>query len=960
MATAPHHRLTRGGGEARTPPGWVAGPITSTSKIYASHKAFEIIPIRKGVTDPNDQNYSPRIRKKTCCITCSLRVRDTDVLSTRWLEYKRHWRPLQRARKVSRATPFASPDDGVTVNGVPQTSSSSELEQMRVKLDRALQNEDLSSGLIQSIHDAARAIELAILEHSSSLKDTWFRKTWLGVDKNAWVKTLSYQAAVDCLLKAVIEVSSRGDGRDRDINIFVKRSLVRLCGPLESITQEQLSRKQPAAYEWFWSHQHPMVVTTFVNLFEKDPCFSAATSICCKGESTSSSTASDLSLLMLALSCLAAVTKLGSAKVSCPQFFSMVPDVTGRFMDMLLDFVPISEAYKSMKAIGLQREFLFHFGPRAAIGKFLHDHGVEEISFWVDLVQKQLQRAIDREKIWSRLTTCESIEVRISSTFIYKMLKLMKQDDYFAKFPLWLELAKCLSVLEKDLAIFGFFIALGRSTQSYLSSNGLTAIDDPIQDIISYLIGGSVLYYPQLSSISSYQLYVEVVCEELEWLPFYQSTSSIASSDGNVKGEGTSTEEVISRVLCVCSYWMTSFIKYSTWLENPSHIKAARYLSKGHSMLNDCMTELGIAKNRRKDTKEYFDSIEQPRASLPVDLDLDSFDKALESVEEALVRLENLLQELHLSSSNSGKEHLKAACSDLEKIRKLKKEAEFLEASFRAKAASLEQVDTDDSPLSSGSEQGRIKNGKTSNEAATSTNPMERCCSSEVLSYSFPKIIWADQNRNKKNPLQAAIAKMNNQDSESNDIRRFEALRNELIELEKRVQRSTDDAENEEETDPVDDRDKHAPAAKPLMLLPTSKKDNMIAKSMEKLKETTTDVWQGTQLLAIDVAAASVLLKRSLTGDELTDKEKKALQRTVTDLASVVPIGILMLLPVTAVGHAAILAFIQRYVPTLIPSTYAPERLNLLRQLEKVKEMETTESNPDEAAEAVSLTSSSK
>jgi hypothetical protein len=66
--------------------------------------------------------------------------------------------------------------------------------------------------------------------------------------------------------------------------------------------------------------------------------------------------------------------------------------------------------------------------------------------------------------------------------------------------------------------------------------------------------------------------------------------------------------------------------------------------------------------------------------------------QALESVEGALVRLEKLLKELHVSSSNSGKEHLKAACSDLEKIRKLKKEAEFLEASFRAKAASLQQV----------------------------------------------------------------------------------------------------------------------------------------------------------------------------------------------------------------------------------------------------------------------------
>ena len=63
---------------------------------------------------------------------------------------------------------------------------------------------------------------------------------------------------------------------------------------------------------------------------------------------------------------------------------------------------------------------------------------------------------------------------------------------------------------------------------------------------------------------------------------------------------------------------------------------------------------------------------------------------SLESVKEALVKLENLLQELHVSSSNSGKEDLQAACSDLEMIRRLKKEAEFLEASFRAKAEYLE------------------------------------------------------------------------------------------------------------------------------------------------------------------------------------------------------------------------------------------------------------------------------
>ena len=64
----------------------------------------------------------------------------------------------------------------------------------------------------------------------------------------------------------------------------------------------------------------------------------------------------------------------------------------------------------------------------------------------------------------------------------------------------------------------------------------------------------------------------------------------------------------------------------------------------------------------------------------------------MKSVEETVIRLEKLLQELHVSSSSFGKEHLKAACSDLEKIQKLWKKAEFFEASFRAKADSLQEV----------------------------------------------------------------------------------------------------------------------------------------------------------------------------------------------------------------------------------------------------------------------------
>ena len=124
-----------------------------------------------------------------------------------------------------------------------------------------------------------------------------------------------------------------------------------------------------------------------------------------------SENASDLSLLMLALSCIAAIMKLGPTKISCAQFFSSMPDTTGRLMDMLIEFVPIRQAYHSVKDIGLRREFLVHFGPRAAANRVKNDRHTEEVMFWVSLVQKQLQKAIDRERIWSKLTTCESIEV---------------------------------------------------------------------------------------------------------------------------------------------------------------------------------------------------------------------------------------------------------------------------------------------------------------------------------------------------------------------------------------------------------------------------------------------------------------------------------------------------------------------------------------------------------------------
>ncbi|XP_062112673.1 uncharacterized protein LOC133823841 isoform X2 [Humulus lupulus] len=860
--------------------------------------------------------------RKRCLIRFALLENNNHSLNFEPVGCRKQYLTFRRSRRM---VPDASADDGVTVNGTPQASTRSDVEEMRVKLNRSLQGgSDDSDSLVQFLHDTARVFELAIKEQNSFSKLSWFSTAWIGVDRNAWVKSLSYQASTYSLLQAATEIASRGDGRDRDVNIFVQRSLLRQLACLESSIREKLSTKQPEAYEWFWSDQVTKAVTSFVNYIEGDSRFTAATSVSGKGLSTSAIYSTDVSMIMLALTCNAAITKLGPAKVSCAQFFSTIPDITGRLMDMLVDFIPISEAYHSVKEIGLLREFLVHFGPRAVACRIKNDRDSEEVVFWVDLVQTQLQRAIDREKIWSRLTTSESIEV-----------------------------------LERDLAIFGFFIALGRSTQSYLSANGFDVINGPLEGFVRFLIGGSVLYYPQLSSISSYQLYVEVVCEELDWLPFYPGiVGTPKESHGHKsKWEGPPNTEAILQVLDVCSHWMQSFIKYSKWLENPSNVKAAKFLSKGHNKLMECVEELEISKDKNMDSKiNNYDGRIGGEEYSSIEKDLDSFDKALASVEEALTRLEKLLQDLHVSSSNSGREHLKAACSDLEKIRKLKKEAEFLEASFRAKAASLQQGIDDSHSQLPVSEQQQILKGKKRKSGNVKADRNDRVGGKNRGKWSIFKrpstrkpslVLTSDESENEFYEQTASSSA----ESELNEIHRFELLRNELIELENRVQRTADQSDNEEDIEIANDGYKYREDAGSTQLVQVQKKENIIEKSFDKLKEASTDVWQGTQLLAIDVGASMGLLRRALIGDELTEKEKKALRRTGTDLASVVPIGVLMLLPVTAVGHAAMLAAIQRYVPSLIPSTYGSERLDLLRQLEKVKEMETSEESSDGSVE---------
>ena len=55
----------------------------------------------------------------------------------------------------------------------------------------------------------------------------------------------------------------------------------------------------------------------------------------------------------------------------------------------------------------------------------------------------------------------------------------------------------------------------------------------------------------------------------------------------------------------------------------------------------------------------------------------------------------------------------------------------------------------------------------------------------------------------------------------------------------------------------------------------------------------------GTQLLFVDILDAIGLLRKQLRGHKITKRERRKIKRTLADIASLVPITILMLLPVS-------------------------------------------------------------
>jgi LETM1-like protein len=89
------------------------------------------------------------------------------------------------------------------------------------------------------------------------------------------------------------------------------------------------------------------------------------------------------------------------------------------------------------------------------------------------------------------------------------------------------------------------------------------------------------------------------------------------------------------------------------------------------------------------------------------------------------------------------------------------------------------------------------------------------------------------------------------------------------------------------------------------------------------------------QLLGSDMQYAFALVTKAAQGYTLKPREVRTLRRSGKDLLTLIPTIIIIVLPLTPVGHVLIFSFIQRYFPDFFPSTYTERRQNLLKVRER-------------------------
>ncbi|GMQ08570.1 hypothetical protein CsSME_00052239 [Camellia sinensis var. sinensis] len=370
--------------------------------------------------------------------------------------------------------------------------------------------------LVWVLHESARSFSLAIQTLELARTGPELSMAWIGVDVHAWHKQIAYQVAVYALLKAAIEVelflSHKRSNNPSAVHVILTPKTIFLGECIES----QLNVRHPKLVQWFRMVEVPRIAGLFIPLFKKWSMEYAG---------------SGVAGIILAISCCAAVRKLGSGRVSCTLFSLSIEDALIELMNFSHDLVSADKLHSLATEAGFEEDFLLHFGK-----KVLPSKNIEEVEFWIGLVQKKLSTAFRRESV-------------ISGKQIF--------SD---------------KVQENSLATLGLFAFLGRETRLFLLRMGIKDLDEQVKDFLSYLECGSLFIYPEFSSLSEYQLFMEVVTNEIGWLDFYSSFPSIFNQErrrSKQRAIQAEKEIILNTVFTVCYDVFSGFAHFTSSTQQP-------------------------------------------------------------------------------------------------------------------------------------------------------------------------------------------------------------------------------------------------------------------------------------------------------------------------------------------------------------------------------------------------------
>jgi len=100
---------------------------------------------------------------------------------------------------------------------------------------------------------------------------------------------------------------------------------------------------------------------------------------------------------------------------------------------------------------------------------------------------------------------------------------------------------------------------------------------------------------------------------------------------------------------------------------------------------------------------------------------------------------------------------------------------------------------------------------------------------------------------------------------------------------------------------------------------------------------------RGVELFWNDIVfSASLISKASLQGYTLKPREVRTLRRTFKDILTFIPVVIILIIPLSPIGHVLVFGAIQRFFPDFFPSCFTERRQNLLSLYETTEFSEYT------------------